>query len=188
MSDAPVTAPQPGVDVDTGHDYDGIREFDNRLPNWWLVTLFGSIVFGVGYWMYFETLARPGLVATWREEDAEATRKAAASSPVSDELIVKLSRDPAVVEPGRALFASTCASCHGEGGEGKIGPNLTDGSWLHGGKPTDIYHTISKGVTSKGMPSWEPALGRDKVRSLAAYLETLRGRNLPGRAPEGQPL
>jgi len=177
--------PEP---LDTGHDYDGIHELDNRLPNWWLFTLFGAIVFGAGYWFYYHAFEGRGLLVDLRAEEAEQARKAAASAPVTDELLVKLSHDPKTMTGAKSLFITTCAICHGADGEGKIGPNLTDDNWIHGNKPSDIYKTVSGGVASKGMPSWEPALGHEKVTWLAAYVESLRGKHLAGKAPEGEKL
>lgn len=171
---------------DTGHDYDGIRELDNRLPNWWLLTLFGAIVFSFGYWMYYHAFEWDrGLWADLREEEAAAAVAAAKSGPVTDEILTGLAQSPEVRQKGEALFRQQCAACHGDRGEGKIGPNLTDAFWLHGGKPTELYATIASGVASKGMPSWEPTLGAERTRWLAAYVTTLRGQNLPGKAPEG---
>lgn len=171
---------------DMGHDFDGIRELDNRLPNWWLGILFGTVIFGYGYWMYYHVLEGPSTLAQYQAEEAEAQKKLAAqAASVSDDQVVKLSKDEHVITQAKALFTTTCAACHGPEGEGKIGPNLTDGAWLHGSKPTDIYKTISSGVAAKGMPAWEPVLGPEKVRWLTAYVETLKGKNLPGKGPEG---
>jgi cytochrome c oxidase cbb3-type subunit 3 len=173
---------------DTGHDYDGIRELDNRLPNWWLATLFGAMAFALLYWGFYHLLGAPGLDEKFRVAEAEQARKAAANAPVSDKLLVALAHDDKTMAQAKQIFTQTCAACHGMNGEGKIGPNLTDDAWLHGGEPTAIYKTISGGVAQKGMPAWEPVLGQEKIRWLAAYVETLKGKNLPGKAPEGQRL
>jgi len=171
---------------DKGHDFDGIRELDNRLPNWWLATLFGTIVFGYGYWLYYHVLEGPSVWAQYQAEEEAAKKKAAAvAANVTDDTLLKLSKDDKVLAQAKTIFTQTCAACHGNDGEGKIGPNLTDGAWLHGSKPTEIYKTISTGVAAKGMPAWEPVLGPEKVRWLAAYIETMKGKNLPGKAPEG---
>lgn len=174
--------------LDTGHDYDGIRELDNRLPNWWLLTLFGAIVFSFGYWMYYHSFEwQRGLWADLQQEEAAAAEAAAKSGPVTDEMIAGLAGSDDVRGKGEAIFKQQCAVCHGDKGEGKIGPNLTDKFWLHGSKPSELYKTISTGVTAKGMPAWEPQLGSERTRWLAAYVSTLRDKNIPGKAPEGTP-
>lgn len=178
---AHASAPEP----DTGHDYDGIREFDNPLPGWWLTTLYATIFFAIGYWFYYQVFAAPGLWQTLANDEAEVTRKMAASQPVSDELLVKLSHDPDTIKKAQATFVQQCAQCHGANGEGKIGPNLTDDHFLHGKKPTEIYQTVTEGYVKKGMPAWGMLLGPEKVRGLASYVITLQGKNLPGRQPEG---
>jgi cytochrome c oxidase cbb3-type subunit 3 len=171
---------------DTGHDYDGIREFDNPLPGWWLTTLYATIVFSVGYWFYYQVFGAPGLRATLQSDEAEVARKMAASQPVSDDLLAKLSHDPQTVGKAQQTFVTQCAQCHGQKGEGKIGPNLTDDHFLHGKKPTEIYQTITNGYVKKGMPAWGVLLGPERVRGLASYVVSLQGKNLPGRAPEGE--
>ena len=187
MSSAtPNTASQLGEDPDTGHDYDGIREFDNRLPNWWLVTLFTTIVFGYGYWFYYHVFDHPSEFAAWQSEEAAIAKKLADSAPMTDSLLATLSHDGETVGKGAALFKQQCVACHGEAGEGKIGPNLTDAFWLHGARPTELYNSVSTGVASKGMPAWGAVLGAEKVRSVTAYLQTIQGRNVPGKAPEGE--
>jgi cytochrome c oxidase cbb3-type subunit 3 len=172
------------------HVYDGIEEQDNRLPNWWLAILWGTLVFGLGYWLYYETAGagvypREALkadLAQLAKQQAEA-----AKGPLTDEMLVKLSHDVKVTAAGQAAFQSTCAACHGASGEGLIGPNLTDKFWLHGGKPTDIHRTISGGAVEKGMPAWERTLGPERVRQLAAYVLTLKGKDVAGKAPQGVP-
>jgi cytochrome c oxidase cbb3-type subunit 3 len=170
---------------DTGHDYDGIRELDNRLPNWWLATLGITVAFGYGYWIFMHVLSGPSQLAAWHAEEAAVAQKAAASGPVTDQLLTGLAHSEEVKQKAEVIFGQVCAVCHGAKGEGKLGPNLTDAYWIHGPRPTDIFKTISKGVTTKGMPAWEPQLGAEKTRWLAAYVSTLRGKNLPGKAPEG---
>jgi cytochrome c oxidase cbb3-type subunit 3 len=174
-------------DVDTGHDYDGIREFDNPLPRWWLFIFYGTVLFGYAYWMHFQ-VAKTGtsLLGELQAEQAEAAKKDAGAKPITDEMLVTLSQDPAALAAGEKVFNSTCVACHGANGEGKIGPNLTDSFWIHGGKPTDIHRSIANGWVEKGMPSWKPVLGNERVLQVAAFVLTKRGKNLPGKEPQGE--
>ena len=170
--------------LDTGHDHDGIREHDNRLPNWWLATLLGSVVFGYGYWLAYHVLDVPGSVARWEAEEAAMAARVLAA-PADDKVLLALSQNSDLMAKTHVTFRQQCAACHGDRGEGKIGPNLTDAAWIHGAKPSDLYTVIGAGVLQKGMPAWKPVLGEERVRALAAYVHTLKGKNLPGRAPEG---
>jgi cytochrome c oxidase cbb3-type subunit 3 len=89
----------------------------------------------------------------------------------------------------KGLFALRCAVCHGPAAQGIIGPNLTDDYWLNGGKPTQIYHTITEGVPAKGMISWKSQLGAGQILALTAYVGTLRGTNPPNpKSPQGELL
>ncbi|MCX6126232.1 MAG: c-type cytochrome, partial [Proteobacteria bacterium] len=83
--------------------------------------------------------------------------------------------DGGMVERGKETYTSTCSPCHGPDGGGVVGPNLTDEFWIHGGTPEKIQALISEGAVEKGMPSWEPVLGLDKVRELTVYVMTLKG-------------
>src|ERR1700760_2773808 len=94
---------EPDV-ADSGHDYDGIRELDNPLPNWWLTVLYGSIVFGFGYWVFFQKLGGTSLAAQLRRDDAEAVARMAATAPVTDDLLTTLSGDAATIDKAHALF------------------------------------------------------------------------------------
>lgn len=166
------------------HEVDGIKEEDNQLPRWWLATFFVTLIFGWGYWEYYHVLSAGMLPREELAADLKALRKNDGEQKVTDDVLLAAAKTPAA-QTGAALFAANCASCHGEKGEGKIGPNLTDKAWLHGGTPVEIHTSISNGWPLKGMPGWKPVLGTDKVQALTAYVLTLRNTNLPGKPPEG---
>lgn len=177
---------------DTGHDYDGIREYDNRLPNWWLATLYLSIIFAFGYWAYYHVLSMGPLqqeeyAAEMAQAEKAAEAQAALRGAATDESLAALSSDTAAMDEAKATYGQYCAACHAANGEGSIGPNLTDTFWIHGARPTDIMKVIKDGVPAKGMPAWGDVLGTQKVEKLSAFVASLEGKNLPGKAPEGEP-
>jgi cytochrome c oxidase cbb3-type subunit III len=159
------------------HVYDGIAEYDKRLPNWWLYTLYITIVFWVGYWSYFEWF-RAGPSDEQALNTAMARIEAAklTVAKVDDASLWKMSQNAAFVDAGKAIFATNCAACHLASLRGKsesplaIGPDLTDTTWVHGGKPTEIHDLIAKGVLTKGMPAWGPVLGSKKITEVTAYI------------------
>lgn len=175
------------IQGDIIHEYDGIEEADNELPNWWLATFYGAIVFAAFYWFaYHEYDALPLPFAAYT--DALADQAAASGGEVSEEMLVALKNDPTALSEGQATFVTNCAACHLESGAGKIGPNLTDDHWIHGGSPTDMYSIVHDGVLEKGMPAWGPPLGAPAVQKVVAYLLTIRNTNVEGgKEPEGEP-
>jgi mono/diheme cytochrome c family protein len=94
--------------------------------------------------------------------------------------------DEAAIERGARLFGQRCAPCHGERGAGLIGPNLTDDAFLHGSELESVRRVVAAGVPQKGMPGWEPALGKESVLDLATFVVSLAGSDLPGKAPQGE--
>lgn len=175
------------------HEYDGIREYDNPMPRWWLATFWGAIVFAVLYAINVPYLGKgPGRIAEYEADMAEAAKLAAATDPLAnmtDARILAAAQDPATHELGRVTFTQMCTACHGPDGGGIIGPNLTDNYYIHGGKPLDLMRTITEGVAAKGMPAWGKILKPDQVLAVAGYVVSLRG-TTPARpkAPEGTPL
>lgn len=160
------------------HTYDGIQEYNRRLPNWWLFTLYGTIIFWIGYWSYFEWF-HVGLNGPQSVQQAMAqieAQKLASAPVVTDENLWKMSRNAQFVQAGKATFDANCVACHLSSLRGKhesptaIGPDLTDTAWIHGGHPTDIYTTITNGVLIKGMPTWGPVLGAKKISEAVAYI------------------
>lgn len=177
MTQTPPNLP-PEDDSFRPHTYDGIREYDKRLPNWWLYTLYVTIIFWVGYWGYYEWF-RVGLTGPQSVTQAMAQIEAAklANAPsLDDASLWKMSRNPVFVSAGKATAESTCAACHYASLRGKsenvaaIGPDLTDTKWIHGGRPMEIYNTVTNGVLVKGMPTWGPVLGAKKITEVVAYI------------------
>jgi cytochrome c oxidase cbb3-type subunit 3 len=154
------------------HSYDGIQEYDKRLPNWWLLTFYGTIIFAVIYWLVDQHF--PSSTDQSRIEAKMAaidTAKLSSSTAVLDDAAIwKMSRNEAFVSAGKETFATYCASCHNAALTGGIGPNLIDATWIHGGKPTQVMAIVSNGVLEKGMPGWAPVLGAQKVSEVTAFV------------------
>lgn len=169
------------------HEVDGIRECDNRLPNWWLFTFFATIAFGACYFLYYDVLDGEPLGRAYRRELAQRLEAQGKSAPVTAAMLEDLSHDGAAMGEAAALFEKTCASCHQANGAGAVGPNLTDDYWLHGGAPEQIFASIHDGYVAKGMPAWGAQLGEAKIPKLAAYVVGMRGTNVAGgKAPQGE--
>jgi len=172
------------------HEYDGIREYDNPLPRWWVWIFAGSFWFSLAYFFHYHISPRGVSVAAAYEADVAEARendaKANLAQPVSEESLGKLMADPALMKDAQALFGLRCGACHGDKAQGLIGPNLTDNAWIHGqGTLTDIFSVIDQGVLAKGMPAWSKQLSPIEVRKLAAFVGTQRGKAVPGKALEG---
>ena len=171
------------------HDYDGIQEYDNRLPNWWLYTLYGAIVFAVAYWIVFHTLKVVPLPRGRYDLEmvaaAEIQLAKMEGQEVTDETLTLMSTVPARVESGQQLFSQFCVVCHNQQGEGNVGPNLTDSYWIHGARPLDILDTVTNGVPAKGMAAWGGQLGPRRIQDVVSFVLTIKGTNVPGKAPQG---
>lgn len=171
-------APRLPEDALRPHAYDGIREYDKRLPNWWLWTFYLTIIFSVVYWFYYQT-TRVGLddaTRVARELGRIEAVRLAAVGRLSDDVLWQMSRNPAFVEPGKAVFAANCVSCHLASLRGRdenpvaVGVNLADNKWIHGGKPMDVFYTVNQGVPARGMPTWGPLLGAKKITEVVAFV------------------
>jgi len=174
------------------HEYDGIQEYDNPMPRWWVGAFWASFVFSLGYVGYYLTGHGQSVEDAFHEDERLAREERAKNSikeAPSEAVLAKLMADGALMQDAKVVFVERCSVCHGAEGQGLIGPNLTDGSWIHGkGQLMDLFEVVSHGVPSKGMPAWELTLKPIEVRKLAAFVGTLRGKNLPGKAAEGTPV
>lgn len=180
------------AEIDLGHAYDGIRELDNRLPPWWVNLFLITIVWAVGY-MYFYHWGG----SDWSSGQEYKTEMEAAKKQVSmalagkanavDESNVTALTEPGLIGEGELIFKTNCAACHGQKGEGMVGPNFTDEYWLHGGGIKNIFKTIKYGVPDKGMISWQAQLKPSEIQKVGSYILTLKGTNPPNpKAPQGE--
>lgn len=174
------------------HDYDGIRELDNHLPPWWLNMFYASIIFAVGYILVYHVFNKAPLqeeeyaIAMQEAQAAKAANKASGGNTIDESNVALMLDDKAALENGKLIFDANCMACHGLGGEGTVGPNLTDDYWLHGGSINDIFKTIKFGVPEKGMISWQATIKPKDMQDVSNYIVSLHGTNPPNaKAPEG---
>lgn len=161
----------------------GIPQADNRLPSWWPWLFCTSVLLAAGLWLGSHAFrAIPGPLERYLAERAAALDT---GGLVTDEMLLELAGDRLAVRAGADAFARNCTRCHGERGQGLVGPNLTDPFWIGGGSPVDIYATIVEGRNARGMPPWGGQLGRGACKQVAAFLLTIRDQDLPGKAPQG---
>ncbi len=176
------------------HAYDDIQEYDNPLPGWWTTIFWATIAFSLLY--YVNVIpgigTGKGRIAAYRADSTAAAEKYGAVEKAGAGIDVSLMladlKDPAQLAAGKAIFEdpSRCATCHVADGGGLVGPNLTDDYWIHGPRPIDILTTITNGVPDKGMLTWGPILGPQKVAQVAAYVYTLHGtRPKSPKEPQG---
>ncbi len=182
----------------TDHNYDGIQEYDNALPNWWLATFIGTVIFGSIYWLHYSFGGGPTLQDEFKQEMEQIEHAQSASqngvhahnhgTDESEEELVKKLNSAGVLASGKAVFDSKCASCHGDKLQGLIGPNLVDEYWIHGkGRITDIMSVVSQGVPEKGMPMWSSMLKEEEIESVSVFIKSHQGdKPASPKAPQGE--
>lgn len=171
-----------GRDVVLGHaeECDGIEEYDNALPTWWLGLFYVCVLWGLCYAVYYHFIGHLSEAGDYRAEMAAADQRWPPPK------VGALDLSPAAVAAGEQVFMTTCIACHGKDMHGGIGPDLLDNTWIHGGKPEEILKTVTEGVLDKGMPPWGKILGPEKVALAAAFVYTRNQQaaaNLPPVAP-----
>jgi cytochrome c oxidase cbb3-type subunit 3 len=158
------------------HEVDGIQEYDNPLPRWWLYGFYASIAFAIAYAVMYPSLwfwhgtTKWSSAAQYEQIMQNAPKPSVAAAPHVD--LEKLAADQATVAAGREIFKTYCVACHGENAEGKIGPPLVPHRWRYGGKPDEILTTI-RGGRPGGMPTWGKVLPEEKIETVAAYVFSL---------------
>ncbi len=166
------------------HVYDGIQEYDQKLPNWWLASWYIFIVLFVVYWvLYYQFDFFPedkerleAAVAKIDEKKASELEKLMAS--LDDSVLWKMSQNSKIVSAGKATFQTTCVACHGTdlsatlNGVNLPGEPLNDDEWKYGGKPMEVFAIVKNGSpdVTKGMVAWESLLGPKKVAEVVAYI------------------
>lgn len=177
--------------IDTGHNYDGIRELDNVTPPWFVAGFVITIIFaGIYMYRYHVAYSAPLMIEEFNiamdEAEKEKLEFLKTQSNLVDENTVTLLPD-GQYEEGKKIFKTACAVCHGELGQGTVGPNMTDDYWIHGGSVKQIFTVIKYGVIEKGMKSWKDDYSANQIAQLTSYIKSLRGTNPPGgKEPQGE--
>ncbi len=188
-------ASKKGEVVVRPHEYDGIQEYDQTLPNWWLFIFFGTLALFVGWWLCYYQFG-------FMRSDAETVSTAMheislAKAKALEEMLAKLddnalvsrwSTDEQAVAKGRDTFMTNCTACHGQDLSAKMdlgngqsvplpGLPLTDGHWKYGSRPMEIFKLINEGTPAESagnngarMEAWGQKMPPIKVAELVAFL------------------
>ena len=180
MAKQPVKKQDPDT---TGHSWDGIEEFNNPLPRWWLWIFYACIVWAIWYsiaypaWPGVKSATAGYLGFSTRAQVAEEIATAEAKNFAINEKLASVELASIATDPelegyaksaGAAVFKTWCAQCHQTNGAGAVGyPNLQDDDWLWGGTMEDIHLTLLHGIRSEtdddSRYSEMPAFGRDEL-------------------------
>ena len=185
--------PADASDPTTGHDWDGIQEYNTPLPRWWLNLFYLTIAFAFVYFVLYPALGNFAGTRNWSaaaQHDADALAADAKLRPLfasfADKSMAQLMHDPEAQRLGRSVFANNCATCHGADARGATGyPNLVDQDWLWGGAPDTVLMTVMDGRQA-AMPPLEAVIG-SAVPAVAVYVQSLSGRAAdPALAAQGE--
>jgi len=178
------------ADIMSDHDFDGIKELDNKIPPWFNFIFYGSIVFAAVYFLNYHIFGTGKLmIDEYLDEVRAANEKREelikTGALINENNITLLTDEPSLLN-GKNIYTVNCAPCHGPDGGGTVGPNLTDKYWIHGGGIINVFKTIKYGVPIKGMISWQTLLNPKKMQEVASYILSMQGTNPPtGKPPEG---
>lgn len=177
---------QPTEKLDLPVFDDDIHEADHAIPRWWSALFLFTIAFSVLYFAWYHMMAiSPSLEEELKIDVAKAKLEQEARER---EMMAKLEATASPAEIGAKYYKNFCASCHGNEGEGGIGPNFHDNFWIHEPTIKNLTDVVTNGVPNKGMPAWGAILGARKINGLVAYVLTLKDKplTLPGKGPEGK--
>jgi cytochrome c oxidase cbb3-type subunit 3 len=171
------------------HNYDGIQELNHPLPSWWNFIFYTAIIYGVGYFIYYQIMGGPTLREEFNKDYSkilvaqEEFKKL--NSAYKPELYAAVATDDGI-KKGEEVFVNNCLPCHAEKGKGDIGPNLTDDHWLVAkSTPETIYNIVFNGSEANGMPAWSEVLTADEIYLAVSYVSSLKNTFQKGKAPEG---
>lgn len=174
------------------HNYDGIRELDNKLPPWWLYGFYLTIIFAAVYLVRYHVFDGTKQAMEYEIEMEEARIAIEEYKKTAKDLVdvnsVEMLTEAADLNAGKAIFDQYCVACHKSDGGGGIGPNLTDDYWILGGGIKNVFNTISEGGRDgKGMVAWKNDLKPLERAQVASYVLTFQGTTpLEPKAPEGE--
>jgi cytochrome c oxidase cbb3-type subunit 3 len=151
-----------------GHadEADGIEEYDNPLPDWWLGLFWLCIFWAIGYTVHYHFIADRSQKAEFEAEMVAA----AIRWPVQDAADVQFAMTPEAIAGGETVYSTYCFVCHGVNLEGGIGQSFLDDVWLHGSSPEEVIHTITDGIPEMGMAPWGSILSAEQINQAAAFV------------------
>ncbi|WP_179344385.1 cbb3-type cytochrome c oxidase N-terminal domain-containing protein [Winogradskyella ursingii] len=174
------------------HNYDGIRELDNKLPPWWVYGFYATIIFAIVYMARYHIFDGINQDEEYQIAVAEAKIEIEEYKKTAKDLVdfntVELLTDAGDLKAGETIFTGNCVACHKASGGGGIGPNLTDDHWILGGGIKNVFKTISEGGRAgKGMIAWKSELKPSEMAQVASYILSLHGTNpADAKEPEGE--
>lgn len=167
------------------HTYDGIQEYDQKLPNWWLFTLYIMIVWFIFGWVAYYQLpfeipddqnrieTKMAMIESRKQEELESMM-----ASISNESLQEMSLESAHINAGKSIFEAKCIACHGQdlsakmGGIQLPGVALNDEEWLYGSEPLNIMEIVTNGSpdVTKGMIAWNSQLSPAEIAQVVAYI------------------
>jgi cytochrome c oxidase cbb3-type subunit 3 len=170
------------TEIDLGHNYDGIRELDNRLPPWWLYGFYITIVFAAIYLYRFHIShsapsSKEEFEIAIAKSEAEVKAYIKLKGESVDENTVTLLTSAEDLSAGQKIFLTPgkCVTCHAaDGGGNEVGPNLVDDYWIYSGDIKTIFKTIKYGAKN-GMKSWQDELSAKQIAQVSSYIKSLHG-------------
>ncbi len=173
------------------HEVDGIREYDNPLPGWWVGLFWVTILFCLPYVLFYHSVDGRSIHDEYDQDVGEhAARLIEKYGKLTNDIptLQKYMVDPTAMSAMQSLFKGKCAQCHSSDAGGGVGPNLTDDYYINIKKLDDIANVIRAGVPLKGMPTWGGQLSDTQIVLMASYVAQLRGRPIQGQAPKGEKI
>ena len=168
------------------HSYDGIQEYDNPLPRWWVGMFYATIAWSIFYIPYYALEMGDSPESAYEKDMEKWNELHPVVELASAEEMAVIVADEARISKGKAIYDIRCIACHLADGGGLVGPNLTDEYWIHGGSPEKVAHTIYHGVPEKGMIAWKTQLNIEEIYAATAYIMSLQGTTpAKPKAPEG---
>lgn len=171
---------EPPIGESMGHAFDGIEEYNNPMPQWWIALFWGTIVFAIGYLALYPGYGSWKGLLDWTQVNQYETEVKATEERIAPIFakyaampVEQVAADAEAMAIGQRLFLNNCAVCHGSNAQGARGfPNLADNDWLYGGTPDAIKETITNGRQA-AMPAWGAVLGEEGLNEVAHYVASL---------------
>jgi len=178
-------------DIMIKDSHDGIIELDNPTPPWFMYLFYSTILFGVIYLINYHVIQDGNIQETEYKTDMAKAEKERVNylkkfaKSINENNVVLATSKKDLLE-GSNIYKTNCVACHGNLGQGGVGPNLTDRFWIHGADIKNLFKTITNGVPEKGMIAWNKTINPLQIQQVASYILTLQGTNPPGaKEPQG---